>query len=349
MTVEICGSVSKSWLARHLGVQFDHRYYFDPACRAQIDRECNEYVREKFGTLAIFYTESNLGQLAYYSDGQVLVGGIQPNLILGMLLGAEFIPSSTADADIRLPDPDQWNFETLPLPEALINGQLVRMFDRQMETVREQGRAWRAIPPFFWDVSGRAAIHGAMTSAFKLKGDSFLMDMVDAPDRACELVEWINRALLHLVEHFSREGQLPVTGVHYGECAACMIDERAFRRFVLPMTSAWGQRYGGLRFHSCGCIDHLLGAVNEIQGLHSVDVGGNTSVARIRLVLGRDIAVGIAPLVSQLQAAEPEPLLEWAETVISQNDDAPLTIGYHLEDGYQVENILRLHEMINGA
>ena len=44
--------------------------------------------------------ESNLVQGEHFSPDQVLVGGIQPNLIVGACLGAEFVFPPDKDSDI---------------------------------------------------------------------------------------------------------------------------------------------------------------------------------------------------------------------------------------------------------
>ena len=98
--ITITGTLSKAWMNRALGVAFDRDYYFDPAQRHAIDCRCNEYAAETFAGMAVFYSESNLGRIDYWDRNQVLIGGIQPNMILGMLLGADFVPADDRDADI---------------------------------------------------------------------------------------------------------------------------------------------------------------------------------------------------------------------------------------------------------
>ena len=75
-------SVSKAFLAQALGVVFDRAYYFDHQQRRETDGRCHAYVSEHLRDLDAFYTESNLGRKAYFSPDQILIGGIQPNLIL---------------------------------------------------------------------------------------------------------------------------------------------------------------------------------------------------------------------------------------------------------------------------
>jgi hypothetical protein len=342
--MRIAGSVSKSWLARELGVAFDRSYYFDPVRRQAIDHRCNEYVAQTLGDLAVFYTESNLGRVEWYDVEQVLVGGIQPNLIVGMLLGAEFFPTWNADADITARCLEGRDVARLPDPTALLTHPLIAQWDDQLRSLPHRGPAgWRAIPPFFWDASGRAAVHGAVTSGLKFFGDEFLLNMMAEPDTCHAIVHWLTEVSAVLVSHFSIVGALPVTGIHVGECAACMLDVDSFCRFVVPATSALGDRFGAVRFHSCGRSDHLIEACRSIRGLASLDVGGETSVARIRREFGRDFPVGIAPLVEHMQADSDVEILQWLDRLIRENDRGELTIGFHLEAGYNVETVRALH------
>src|SRR4030042_1468946 len=98
--ITISGTLSKGWMAKALGVRFNRDYYFDPDKRYAIDCECNEYAAAQFHGMRLFYSESNLGQIDYWDKNQIQIGGIQPNMILGMLLGADFAPHDGFDADI---------------------------------------------------------------------------------------------------------------------------------------------------------------------------------------------------------------------------------------------------------
>jgi len=346
--IRIAGSVAKSWLARELGVRFDRQYYFDPRHRHAIDRQCNTHVMSVLGDLDVFYTESNLGRREWYDAGQMLVGGIQPNLIVGMLLGAEFVPALQADADIsphclRGRDP-----AALPDPATLLGHPLVRLLDEQLRALGAgSGPHRRPIPPFFWDASGRAAVHGAVTSGLKFFGDDFLLNLLAEPDLCEFVIRWLTDVSGMLVQHFAETGAMRVTAIHVGECAACMVDAECFRRFIVPATSVLGQRFGAVRLHSCGRSDHLIESCRAIRGLASLDVGGETSVARIRAVFGRDFPVGIAPLVDDMQADSPDGILRWFARVRDENDGGDLTIGFHLEADYNFDTIRALHQAVS--
>ncbi len=340
-------SVSKSWMAQAMGVQFDRDYYMDPARRQAIDRRCNEYLDRDYADLQLFFTESNLGRRAYYKPNQALVGGIQPNMILGLLVGAEFIPAGDKDADISPSPLAGFEVTKLPAPESLLEHPLVRLFDGQYRELADKSELGLApIPPLFWDTSGRTAIHGALTTAQKLFGETVFMDMAMAPEQMAATFDWITDASIVLTRHFAAIADRAITDVHVGECSGCMVSGRSFEQFVAPTLSKYGRQLGPVRLHSCGPSDHLLEAFRQIDNLGSLDVGGETSVARIREAFGPDMPVDIAPLVGDLAAPQPDTLLEWTRRVLEDNAGGPLTIVVHLEQGYPLNNLRALREYV---
>ncbi len=348
--IKIEASVAKSWLSRKLGVAFDRRYYFQPRYRHSVDQRLQQYVREQLGELGLFCTESNLGRLQFHEASDVLVGGIQPNMIVGMLLGAAFLPVEEADADISANCLHDIETSQLPAPEALLGHPIVKQFDLQIQSIqRDPAEQLFAIPPFFWDRSGRAAVHGAVTSGLKFCGDDFFLEMVTEPERCRQLVNWLTETSIVLVRHFAEAAGLEITGIHVGECASCMVDKANFELFIVPATSRLGRHLGPVRFHSCGASDHLLESCRRIENLTAIDVGGETSVAAIRSVFGRDFPVGIAPLVDDMTAGSATGILAWFERVAAENDGGDLTIGYHLEDVYNLDCIRALHRCVAKA
>ena len=98
--ISIQTSVSKGWLHTEGGFCFDERYYFDPLYRWEQDRAIERYLAGRFPQHPFHNMESNLVQGEHFSPDQVLVGGIQPNLIVGACLGAEFVFPPDKDSDI---------------------------------------------------------------------------------------------------------------------------------------------------------------------------------------------------------------------------------------------------------
>jgi len=319
-------------------------YYFNPNRRYSIDCRCNEYAAQRFGDMRLFYSESNLGRIDYWDRDQMLIGGIQPNMILGMLLGADLVAWTDKDADITGGILAGRDPRDLPSAESFLAHPLVELFDGQIRQIQgDSARGLRPIPPFFWDKSGRATIHGAMTSAQKLMGETIFLDMMTEPDRCLGIMQWIAEAFVVLCRHFSQAARLPVTGVHVGECASCMVGPELFERFVVPVTSRIGEELGPVRLHSCG-----LDVFSKIANLHSLDLGGETSVGKAREVFGRDMPISVAPLPQDMSAASTEGILDWARRVLEENDGGSLEYVYHVEADYNMETIYALTDFVGG-
>jgi hypothetical protein len=346
--ITLSGTLSKAWMHQALGVVFDRDYYFETVRRHAIDRQCNEYAAREFPDLGLFYSESNLGRRRYWDPAQVQIGGIQPNMILGMLLGAEFLPADDRDADIT---PTCWAGREpadLPAPKSLLEHELVGQFDEQIARIRDrQDPPLRPIPPFFWDGSGRAAIHGVLTSAQKLCGETVFLDMMTQPARCRQIMEWIAQAYIVLCRHFARVADVTVTDVHVGECSCCMVGPTPVEGFVVPLTSKIGRALGSVRLHSCGPSTHLLEAFSGIENLGSLDLGGTTSLSMARRIFGARMPISVAPLPSDMSDENTAAILDWAQRLLADNAGGDLEIVYHLEPGYNIETIYALADFLH--
>ena len=89
--IKVQASVSKGWLHKQGGFDFNQKYYTDPYYRMKQDQECHNYIREKFPDYPLYNMEDNLVQAEYVSPNTILVGAIQPNMIIAAALGAKFI------------------------------------------------------------------------------------------------------------------------------------------------------------------------------------------------------------------------------------------------------------------
>ena len=177
---------------------------------------------------------------------------------------------------------------------------MIRRLDAQIATVRRGRPDLRVIPPFFWDTSGRATIHGFLTTSLKLYGEEVFVRgvrRIRVRRRAARLDHY---RLYRAHPALRPLGDLPITSVHIGECSGTMLRPAHYERFVIPYASRLGRELGPVRLHSCGRSDHLLAAIAEIANLGSLDTGSNTSVAAIRARFGADFRIDLAPPVELL-------------------------------------------------
>jgi hypothetical protein len=297
--------------------------------------------------MRLFYSESNLGQFDYWSKNLIHIGGIQPNMILGMIFGADFVPHDSYDADITPGCLTRIDLDEVPVLGGLLDHELIKLFDEQIQQIKnDPSRQLRVIPPFFWGTSGRAAIHGAMTSAQKLLGERFFMAMITEPELCWDIMNLIGKAFIVLCRHFSEIADLPITNVHVGECSACMVSPKLIEKFVAPVTSKIGEQLGPVRLHSCGPSTNHLQAFSKITNLYSLDLGGETSIKKARQIFGKDMLISIAPLPRDMSNEKTEPILSWAKHIFEENDGGNLEYLYHVEENYNINAIRALTDFV---
>ncbi len=344
--IKIQASVSKGWLNKHGGFVFPDQYYLDPVFRREQDIKINRFVRERFPEYAIYNMEDNLVQAGFVKDNQVLVGAIQPNMILAAILGASFSFFEDKDADIMgKPLEHISDINELPPLKDILEHSLVKDLENQMQATTEAHPELRIIPPFFWDESGRATIHGVITTSLKLTGDNIMTIMMTDPELAHAIHQWITDAYIVLIQHFASLGNLSISSVHVGECAGTMISSELYQDFVVPYIDQLGDKLGAIRLHSCGLSDHLIAPAAHIHHLKIIDTGSGTSILKIREIMGREFEINVFPPTDILvEGSPPSKVIEWLNKILSENQGGPLQIAYHLEPDYDVKNGLIIHQ-----
>ena len=344
--ISIEASVSKGWLHKNGGFVFDNSYYMDPVHRWEQDSAINKFVSEQFPRYAIYNMEANLLQAKHVRNNHVLVGAIQPNMILATILGAEFSFFEDKDADVAgKPLEFIAKKEELPLISDILKHSLVKDLEYQIKSISETRPDLKVIPPFFWDESGRATIHGIITTSLKLTGDNIMIIMMSDPDLAHAIHQWIVDAYVVLIHHFSKLAKLLVTSVHVGECAGTMVSADLYDEFIVPYVSRLGDKLGDVRIHTCGMSDHIMQSIVKIRNLKIIDTGSGTSIKAMRHLMGRDFTIHIAPPMEFLMAsAQQSQILDWLDKTLSDNQGGPLQIAYHIEPDYEIKNCLVLHD-----
>ena len=339
-------SVSKGWLHKNGGFEFVSQYYLDPLYRLEQDREMNEFVRKAFQNYPVYNMEANLMQSDYKDDHQVLIGGIQPNLILAFVLGADFVFYPDKDMDVNVsPLKNISDASVLPSKNKILNHPFIKQLDNQISILKNEHPDLKIVPPFFWDSSGRATIHGILTTSFKLIGDNALTMIVMNPDLLHAVHQWITEIYIFLVDHFSEVGDIGITSVHVGECSGTMVANNHYKEFINPYINKLGQHYRKVRLHSCGLSNHILEAISAIENLEIIDTGSNTSIAKIRELRSKDFMINVEPPVElMLNNSNKEDIMGWLEKTLEENKGGKLKFVLHLEPGYSEDNCLLIYD-----
>lgn len=347
--IRIQASVSKGWLHKYGGFDFNSLYYMDPFYRMKQDEACHEYIRRRFPEYPVYNMEDNLVQAEYVVPGMMLVGAIQPNMIIAAALGAEFVFSPDKDSDVKgFPLKDIKDVRDLPSAPETLNFPFIQNLKEQFLEAYEKHPECRIIPPFFWDTSGRATIHGIITTSMKFMGQEIFTRMMLEPDLVKDIHGWIADVYTEVIRFFSDLGNLPVTSVHIGECSGSMLDEFSYLEFVTPFLNRISRQFGAVRLHSCGNADHIINAICQTENLRIIDTGSDTCLAKIRRLMGREFEINVFPPVDYLtEGSGTEDIKEWLHRTIDENDGGNLKIAYHLEPDYRLENCIYIHEELD--
>jgi len=346
--IRLQASVSKGWLHANAGFQFPEEYYLDPLFRYEQDRKIDAYLKARFPSTPMYNMEDNLVQQNYVVPNQVLFDAMQPNLLVAALLGASFHFDSGLDPDVSGPPLAELDSaDPLPPPESLLDHPLLEDFRTRFTKLSSEHPDLRPIPPFFWDTSGRGTIHGIITTSFKLVGQNIFLWMSDGKELVHAIHRWIVDCYTVLLRHFSDFGNLPITSIHVGECSGIMLSPPKFEEFVVPYLTLLGREFGVLRLHSCGNSDRLLPAMAKVENVRILDVGSGTSLAKIRELFGSAMEINTFPAMQLLQrGTSREAVLEWYGKIREDNAGGPLQIAFHLEEDYDLDNCLAIHDAV---
>ncbi|MFV2065583.1 MAG: uroporphyrinogen decarboxylase family protein [Pirellulales bacterium] len=342
------GTVSIGRMHQEGGFVFDRDYYFDPEHRWRQDLEIARWCEETYAPYPIYNAEAHLINLDDQPNPFRQIGGLQPNLILAAALGAELVFYGHQDPDVSgQPLKGIDSLVALRSFEGLDWATLepIATFLRQMDAFKEEyaGTGIDIFPPFFWDRSGRATIHGLLTTAHKLMGEEFFLLPLTDPELARAVLDWIADAYLDLIRLFADRAGHSITSLHVGECSGCMFSSEQWD-LAIPATNRIVDACGTCRIHSCGKSDHLLEQMAKVHNLSNFNIGSGTSVARSRKIVGTGRQLDVIPDPAMLHGGTTSDVRAFMKQVLAENEEGPLEIQFHMEPGMPWENALAIFE-----
>lgn len=347
--ISALGSIAIDVMAPKGGFVFDREYYFDPEHRWDQDKRIARWAEQTYAPYPIYNAEALLVQLDFQPIPYRQVGGLQPNLLLGVAVGAEFVFFGDQDPDITPYPLKDLKAQDLADLEAIEweKREPIATFLAQLDELR--GRYHGEVdvfPPLFWDRSGRATVHGPVTTALKLMGEGFYLAMFDDFDFAMRFLTWISDAYVKLIRLFSQRAELPITGIHIGECSGCMISPEHWRRAVIPAMNRMVDACGPVRIHSCGNSDHILEPMSKVNNLGILNVGTGTSIAKSRELVGPDVPIHTIPDPRMLCFGKEQELRDWVEQSLAENADGPLEFQFHMDAAAPVKNAAAIYDAL---
>jgi hypothetical protein len=209
------------------------------------------WCEAKYAPYPVYNAEAHLARVNHQPLPFRQVGGLQPNLILGAALGAKLMIPGNRDPDIdRPPLAGRKNFSDLHNIR-WDEVEPVKTFLAQIDLLqaRYTDQTVDIYPPFFWDVSGRAAIHGPLTTAVKLVGEDFFTLSYDYFDQAQQMISWITDAYLDLIHLFAGRAGFTMKEIHIGECTGSLFSADIWEHLALPSINRFAETAGSVRSH----------------------------------------------------------------------------------------------------
>ncbi|MBE7559316.1 hypothetical protein HS125_10340 [bacterium] len=345
--VRALGSVAIGVMARRGGFVFDRCYYYDPEHRWEQDVAIARWAEREYAPYPIYNAEAHLVQLSHQPRPYRQVGGLQPNLIVGAALGADLVFPGDKDPDITVTPlrgvDDLSQLRSIRWDER----EPIRTFLSQLDELRAKyGGDVDVFPPFFWDRSGRATVHGPVTTAQKLWGEDFFVLLLEDFSAALERLMWISEVYNHLIRLFSERAELRVTGIHIGECSGCLLSPQHWEEAVIPAMNAMVDVWGPVRIHSCGGSDHVLEPMSKVHHLAVFNIGTNTSVAESRRLVGPKVKLDVIPDAQMLCFGKPVDVRAWVQRTLMENDGGPLEFQFHLDAGVPLANAVAVFQTL---
>ena len=189
----------------------------------------------------------------------------------------------------------------------------------------------------FGYVTGDIGWGGLLNTALDLRGQEFLLDLLDVPGDAArfvgDLAAVIERFLRHMAQATGTTSisvnrtlrHIPEAVYLHSECSNVMISTQTYEQFFLPFDVAWSRRLRPFGIHHCGADPHRFAqSYAKIPHLDFLDVGWGGDVPLLRQHLPRTfLNLRLSPV--EIVKQTPQRIRETVRTLVRQSDNPWLT------------------------
>ena len=189
----------------------------------------------------------------------------------------------------------------------------------------------------FGYVTGDVGWAGLLNTALDLRGQEFLMDLIDAPDEAARFVADLAAVIERFVRHMAQATgttsisvnrtvrHIPQAVYLHSECSNVMISTKLYEQFFLPFDVEWSRRLRPYGIHHCGADPHRFAqSYAKVPDLDFLDVGWGGDVALLRRHLPRTfLNLRLSPV--EIVKQTPEQIRQTVRTLVQQSDNPWLT------------------------
>lgn len=182
-----------------------------------------------------------------------------------------------------------------------------KKMEQACRDLKFEGRPVRLSP---WSMTGT---DGPMTGGCNLRGGEFLLDLVEDPDYAQQLMDLLTRAVFKRREYFKAYwGDRISIANSLADDSIALLSESMYREMVLPYHKrlydhaiAMGASPKERGIHLCGDASRHFPIIQQQMGVTSYDTGYPIDHGRVRRELGPGAEIIGGPEVSLLLAGSP--------------------------------------------
>jgi hypothetical protein len=305
-----------SWWFHHEGITFDEDFFFHPARRVEVERKMERALFERWGRFG-------LGR--QHDEDRPIVGAVHlaAGWLISEMLGCRV--EYLEDAPPRVVAADVDSLEVSP--EAAFASGAYRRFAHLADSLRTR----------FGRVEGDVNWGGVLNAALDLRGERFLMDLLESPEDASRFTSGIAEVIERFTSEMARATGTTSISVNrnvrhlrkpvflHSECSHVMISTDLYERLLMPYDVAWSRRHRPFGIHYCGADPHRYAAsFARLPHLDFLDVGAGGDVAVLRRHLPRtflNLRYSPVDIVDQT----PEVIRENVRRLVRESDNPWLT------------------------
>ena len=263
-----------AWWYHHEGITFDEDFFFHPARRVEVERKMEKALHDRWGRFGL--GENHDRDLPVVGAVHLAAGYLISDMLGCRVDYLEDAPPLVIPAylDSLEVSPDA-AFETTAL--------------KKLETLSD------ALITKYGYLQGDVNWSGILNIALDLRGQTFLMDIIDKPDQAARfltnIAEVIDRFAGNLAKATGSTSisvnrnvrNIPRPVYLHSECSHVMISVADYEKFLMPFDVQWCEQYRPFGIHYCGADPHRYAeAFARLPHLDFLDVGWPGDVARLR-------------------------------------------------------------------
>jgi len=271
--------LAPAWWQRHAGITFDADFFYHPARRVEAERRMEQVLYERWGRYG-------LGRDHGEDRPQVGAVHLAAGYLVSEMLGCavDYLPGAPPQVK-----PAHRERLAVSADDAFASPAFHR-FERLLDALKAK----------YGYLTGDVNFSGILNAALDLRGQDYLMDLVDRPEEASHFaseIAVVMERLASMVEAATGSTSISVnrTVRHiarpvylHSECSHVMISVAAYEQFLMPHDVAWSRRHRPYGIHYCGPDPHRYAtAFARLPHLDFLDVGWSGDVARLRAALPR--------------------------------------------------------------